>query len=110
MLMFAKIVDEETKRCIVGSGEDSEFYSSIGMTENDVEQAWNGLWYLSGYAPEKPKEVITKEEIAELQQYLNETDWYAVRYAETGVEIPEEVKQKRQEAREKISALREEKS
>lgn len=42
----------------------------------------------------------------ELQQYLNETDWYAVRYAETGIEIPEEVKQKRQETRDKISALR----
>lgn len=52
----------------------------------------------------------TDEQITELQKYLNETDWYVVRFSETGVEIPEEVKQKRQEAREKISVLRKEKS
>lgn len=53
--------------------------------------------------PEKPVE----EQIEELQQYLNDTDWYAVRYAETGIEIPEEVRAERQQAREKIDALRE---
>lgn len=45
--------------------------------------------------------------IEEYQTYLDATDWYVVRFAETGVEIPEEVKQRRQEAREKISELRE---
>lgn len=56
--------------------------------------------------PAPTPEEIKEERIRELQQYLNDTDWYAVRYAETGVEIPAEVKQKRAEAREEISRLR----
>lgn len=50
---------------------------------------------------------ITKRRISELENYLNSTDWYAVRYAETGVEIPADIKTARQEARDEISALRE---
>lgn len=50
---------------------------------------------------------ITKQRISELESYLNSTDWYAVRYAETGVEIPADIKTARQAAREEISALRE---
>ena len=46
------------------------------------------------------------ERIAELQNYLTATDWYAVRFAETGVEIPDEIKVERQAAREEISRLR----
>jgi hypothetical protein len=45
--------------------------------------------------------------ISELESYLNSTDWYAVRYAETGVEIPDDIKTARQAARDEISALRE---
>ncbi len=50
---------------------------------------------------------ITKQRISELEHYLNSTDWYAVRYAETGVEIPADIKAARQEARDEISDLRE---
>lgn len=46
------------------------------------------------------------ERIIELQNYLAATDWYAVRFAETGVEIPDEIKAERQSAREEISRLR----
>lgn len=106
MLKYAKITNEETKECSVGTGTNTEFYKLIGMVEMDVEQAYDGSWYLAGYAPEKPQELINQERIAELQRYLNETDWYATRFAETGVEIPAEIKLKRQEARDEISALR----
>lgn len=54
--MYAKIINEETKQCEVGIGTNTEFYKSIGMTEMDVEQAYNGQWYVAGYAPEKPAE------------------------------------------------------
>lgn len=50
---------------------------------------------------------ITKQRISELENYLNSTDWYAVRYAETGVEIPADIKTARQAARDEISTLRE---
>ena len=41
-----------------------------------------------------------------LQKYLDDTDWYVSRYSETGVEIPADVKAKRQAARENIDELR----
>ena len=52
MRAYAKVIDEETKACIVGTGSDTVFYESQGMTEQDVEQASNGRWYLEGYVPE----------------------------------------------------------
>jgi hypothetical protein len=45
-------------------------------------------------------EYISQNKINEAKKYLNDTDWYVVRYAETGVDIPQEVKDKRQECRE----------
>lgn len=45
--------------------------------------------------------------ISELSHYLEDTDWYAIRFADTGEPIPAEIKTKRQEAREEISELRE---
>ena len=65
MIKYAKIENEETKQCSVGTGTNVEFYKSIGMTEMDVEQAYNGAWYLKGYAPEEP--APTKEEIKKLR-------------------------------------------
>ena len=65
MKKYAKIVNEETKLCEVGLGTNSKFYKSIGMTEMEVEEAYNGLWYVKGYAPEKP--IPTDEEIRQLR-------------------------------------------
>ena len=106
MKLYAKIVDEKQKLCDVGVGSNYSFYQSIGMSEMDVEEGYDGKWYLEGYAPEKPQSVINAERITELQNRLNETDWYAVRYAETGVAIPDEIRAERQAAREEISRLR----
>lgn len=68
MKKYAQIINEETKQCNVGLGTDTEFYASLGMVEMDVEEAYNGSWYLAGYAPEKP--VPTKEEISVLREQL----------------------------------------
>ena len=46
-------------------------------------------------------------ELAEKEQWLASTDWYCVRYIDNGTPIPEDVKSKRQEARESIDILRE---
>ena len=66
MKKYAKIENEETKQCSVGLGDDKEYYESIGMEEMDVEQAYNGNWYVEGYAPEKP--APTHDEIKELRK------------------------------------------
>lgn len=65
--MYAKIINEETKLCDVGLGTNTEFYKSIGMTEMEVEQAYNGSWYLKGYAPAKPEPTI-EEQVAKLEE------------------------------------------
>ena len=74
MKKYAKVINEETKLCEVGLGTNSTFYQSIGMVEMEVEQAYNGSWYVAGYAPVKPE--LTKEEIQALRSeaYKNEVD------------------------------------
>ena len=66
MKKYAKVINEETKACEVGLGTNSAFYQSIGMTEMEVEQAYNGAWYLKGYAPEKP-ELTLEEQVAQME-------------------------------------------
>lgn len=61
MIKYAKIIDEETKQCEVGIGTNTEFYKSIGMTEMDVEQAYNGQWYVKGFAPVQPEPTIDEQ-------------------------------------------------
>ena len=56
--------------------------------------------------PEPTEEALKQRRIDELQSYLISTDWYAIRFADTGEPIPDEIKQKRQEARAEISRLR----
>ena len=67
------------------------------MRIQDVEQSYNGSWYIKGYAPDKPQEIIKQERIVELEEHLKSTDWYAIRYVDTGEEIPTEIKKTRQD-------------
>ena len=58
--------------------------------------------------PPKPtEEENAKSKIKKLESYLKETDWYVIRCFDSCIEIPKEIKSKRQEAREEISRLRE---
>lgn len=77
MLKYALIINENTKLCEVGIGTNSKFYQSIGMTEQDVVQAYDGSWYIKGYAPQKPQEVKEKEVRSVREEYFaNYVDWY----------------------------------
>ena len=67
MKKYAIIIDEETKVCQVGLGDNVEFYQSLGFEEMEVEQAWNGDWYVLGYAPKKPLEAYKQEKLNELR-------------------------------------------
>ena len=78
MKKFAKIINEETKVCEVGLGTNSTLYQSIGMSEMEVEQAYNGQWYLKGYAPEKPTEQKEAEVRQVRNQYLKQTDEFMI--------------------------------
>ena len=78
MKKFAKILDNESKLCSIGIGTDTEFYRSIGMSEMEVEQAYNGQWYVKGYAPEKPTEQKEAEVRSIRNGYLEQTDKYMI--------------------------------
>ena len=66
MKKYAKINNEQTKSVDVGVGTNTTFYKSIGMTEMEVEQAYNGQWYLLGYAPTQPIEEVRQVKLSEL--------------------------------------------
>lgn len=113
MLKYAKIINEVTKQCEVGVGTNVEFYQSIGMTEQDVEQSYNGQWYIKGYAPEKPVDVQNKERVAELKEFLSETDYVSCKLTEAIDEAElqdlkekyKDVLKQRREARAEINSL-----
>ena len=78
MKKYAKVIDEEIKQCEVGVGTNTKFYESIGMTEMDVEQAYNGQWYVKGYAPSEP-ETDKQARVREIRnQMLDESDKYMI--------------------------------
>lgn len=89
-------------------------FNGIDMEEFDLVEAeaepvpgWDGRMYLTRQdIPAAPPAVEHADRIAELQMYLNETDWYAARLAEKGIPVPQDVSDKRQEAREEIERLR----
>ena len=97
MKRYAQIVNQETKVCSVAQGANTDFYKAIGMTEMEVEQGYDGNWYVQGYAPEKPIEEIQAEAQKQLTdavqrvldnkaQELNYDDCLSVcSYIDTGV-------------------------
>lgn len=111
MLKYAKIENDKTKEVSVGLGTNAAFYKSIGMTEQEVEQAWDGAWYIAGYAPEKPQEEINKEEIYRLKDELAATDYKIIKCSEynlAGQTLPYDIAElhaKRQALRDRINEL-----
>lgn len=97
MKKYVKIVNEETKQCEVGIGTDTKFYESIGMTEMDVEQAYDSNWYVVGYVPQ-PSIDYQNEQIRQQRQqrYEVESDPIHLDYDEAlarGEETAEQLKQ-----------------
>lgn len=72
MKRYAKVINQETKLCDVACGTDTEYYKSIGMSEQEVEQAYNGQWYIKGYAPEKSDSIKATEIRLLRDKYLKE--------------------------------------
>lgn len=53
--MLSKIINNETKQVELGYKEYENFYLENGFSEQDVEQAYDGSWYLLGFAPIAPE-------------------------------------------------------
>ena len=63
MIKYAKIVNQETGLCEVGTGTNNDFYISLGMKPLDVQKSDidNG-WYITEKCPMKSDEQKTQEE------------------------------------------------
>lgn len=68
---YAKIINEETKEVQIGVGCTDEYYQAIGMTQMEVEQAYNYHWYVTGFAPIQPEPTIDekKDQIRSIRNY-----------------------------------------
>ena len=65
MIKYAKVINETTKACLVGLGDNDVFYQTQGFQKMDVELAYNGNWYLTGYAPAEPEKTYIQKRQAE---------------------------------------------
>ena len=74
MKVYTQIIDEETKQVNIGTGTNTTFYKSIGMTEMEVEQAYDGSYYLKGYAPTQTLDELKSEKLAELASITSKFD------------------------------------
>ena len=83
------ILSEKLSEQIVMSGEIYVYISnSSAVDKNIVEEA---LVLQDKDFKDREQEQANNE----AKQYLAETDWYVVRFAETGVLIPDEIKDRR---------------
>lgn len=87
-----------------------EIYASKSQAEKDYFDA-NGEYPLTNEG-QTSEIILTPEQVAESEimaarfnakEYLKKTDWYVTRQAETGTPIPDDISQKRTEARQTAS-------
>lgn len=81
MIKYARVINEDTKVCIVGLGNNNEFYESRGFKQMEVELGDDGNYYLKGYLPisiEKSRRLVR---INELKQLLKEYDYIGTKIA-----------------------------
>lgn len=67
MIKYAQIIDNDKKTVSVGIGTDVDFYKSIGMKEMEVEEGYDGQWYIAGYAPIQPLDELKTDKLAALK-------------------------------------------
>ncbi len=78
MMKYAKIIDNAAKIVEAGSGTNEAYYRSVGMTLMDVEQGYDGQWYVAGYAPEMPLSEQEAQLREQRNRLLSETDKFMI--------------------------------
>lgn len=74
MKKFAKLLDKETGLVSVSIAADPDmpYFTEHGYAYHEVEQAYNGNWYLVGYAPEQPLEEAKAQKLSQVNSWRNE--------------------------------------
>lgn len=111
MEKMAKLIEKTTGLCMVGEGNDTLYYVSIGMELMDVEQSYEGVWYLTGYAPDKPaptKEEQSSSREAAYQQIVDPITCHISRLIdeEQTEEVKTEIEALKAERAEKVAAIK----
>ena len=97
MKKYAKIIDEQTRQVSVGTGTNKMFYQSVGMELMDVEQAYNGDWYVLGYAPSEPEKTYAEKRKVEYPPIAEQLDmiyWDKINGTNLWQELITEIKAK----------------
>lgn len=80
MVKYAIVIDDNTKVCNVGIGTDTDFYKSIGMVDMEVEQGYDGQWYVKGYAPNQPLDELKEQKINEFKSIRDAEEVKPIEY------------------------------
>lgn len=96
--MKIKYANEEKTTCNIINDNGTILFMSV---ENDAIKKYieDGVEIEEAHTEAELQAKEISEKLAEATKYLSDTDWYVVRYTETGKEIPEDVRIKRQECR-----------
>lgn len=75
-MFYYKFLDEKTKQleAWTESKKQAEIADLKLSMEQEPEQAYDGNWYVAGYAPAKPEEVLAEEKRADRDRLLQDSD------------------------------------
>ena len=83
--MFCEKIDDKTKEVFGLTSRQYTGYMEVG----DVEKAWDSRWYLKGYAPDKPVDILAEEKRAERDRRIDVVRWRIERYqTQTAAGLP----------------------
>ena len=68
--MYCEHIDENTKQIFGLTSKKYEGYIEV----NDIEQAYNGQWYIKGYAPAEPEKSYIEKRLAEYPSVGDQMD------------------------------------
>ncbi len=69
MIHRHKIQNEDTKEVLIAVGKSVGLFEAMGYTEvGEVEQAYDGRYYVAGYAPKIPAEELEARRLAEAKR------------------------------------------
>jgi len=74
MHKYSKIINNETKEVVIVESATDDFIQANGFSEMEVEQAYNGAWYLAGYVPQKPEPTYSEKRLAEYPSVGDQLD------------------------------------
>ena len=68
--MYCEHIDENTKQIFGLTAKQYDGYIEV----NDIEQAYNDLWYIKGYAPIEPEKSYIEKRLAEYPSVPDQLD------------------------------------